>query len=195
MMRRTWPGWVIEDYYGRDSELYFTLDGSADVRNAREARAIELRSYMENLELRLEGAERESLTQASAALAEYSAAFNGYAASRDQASDSQAVMNDAADKISALLGAARIAQVQASLSMSQRLSRLLGGIVLLALGFGIGAGLLIRYLILQPLHQAASLPAAWHLAISARRSMRQGDVMNWGTCSAASGSCSTACVG
>lgn len=61
----------------RDSELYFTLDGSADVRNAWEARAIELRSYMENLELRLEGAEWESLTQASAALAEYSAAFNG----------------------------------------------------------------------------------------------------------------------
>jgi len=73
----------------RDSELYFTLDGSTDVRNAWEARVIELRSYMENLELRLEGSERESLTQASTALAEYSAAFNGYAASRDQASDSQ----------------------------------------------------------------------------------------------------------
>jgi methyl-accepting chemotaxis protein len=73
----------------RDSELYFTLDGSTDVRNAWEARVIELRSYMENLELRLEGSERGSLTQASTALAEYSAAFNGYAASRDQASDSQ----------------------------------------------------------------------------------------------------------
>ena len=41
--------------------------------------------------------------------------------------------------------------------MSQRVSRLLGGIVLLALGFGIGAGLLIRHLILQPLRQAGEL--------------------------------------
>jgi len=140
----------------RDSELYFTLDGSTDVRNAWEARVIELRSYMENLELRLEGSERESLTQASTALAEYSAAFNGYAASRDQASDSQDARMTA-DRVSALLGAAHIAQVQASQSMSQRVSRLLGGIVLLALGFGIGAGLLIRHLILQPLRQAGEL--------------------------------------
>jgi methyl-accepting chemotaxis protein len=141
----------------RDSELYFTLQGSTEVRNAWEARVIELRSYMENLELRLEGAERESLAQARAALDEYHAAFNGYAASRDQTSDSQAVMNVAAFKVSALLGEVRVAQVQASQVMSQRVSRLLGGIVLLALSFGIGASLLIRHLILQPLRQAVEL--------------------------------------
>lgn len=141
----------------RDSELYFTVQGSTDVRNAWEARVIELRSYMENLELRLEGSERESLTQARAALDEYRAAFNGYAASRDQTTDSQAAMNVAADKVSALLGAARVAQVQASHSMSQRVSRLLGAIVLLALSLGIGASLLIRHLILQPLRQAVEL--------------------------------------
>ncbi|WPN44585.1 methyl-accepting chemotaxis protein [Pseudomonas sp. P8_241] len=141
----------------RDSELYFTLQGSTEVRNAWEARVIELRSYMENLELRLEGTERESLAQARAALDEYRAAFNGYAASRDQTGDSQSAMNVAADKVSALLGAARVAQVQASQSMSQRVSRLLGGIVLLALSFGFGASLLIRHLILQPLRQAVEL--------------------------------------
>ncbi|MEJ5059336.1 MULTISPECIES: methyl-accepting chemotaxis protein [unclassified Pseudomonas] len=141
----------------RDSELYFTLQGSTEDRNAWEARVIELRSYMENLELRLEGSERESLTQARTALDEYRTAFNGYAASRDQTSDSQAAMNVAADKVSALLGEARIAQVQASQSMGQWVSRLLQGIVLLALGFGVGAGLLIRHLILQPLRQAVEL--------------------------------------
>lgn len=57
-------------------------------------------------------------------------------------------MNVAADKVTALLGVARTAQVQASQAMSQRMSRLLGGIVLLALSFGIGASLLIRHLIL-----------------------------------------------
>jgi methyl-accepting chemotaxis protein len=141
----------------RDSELYFTLQGTTEVRNAWEARVVELRSYMENLELRLEGSERDSLTQARAALAEYATAFNGYAASRDQASDSQTAMNAAADKVSDLLGAARVAQVQASQSMSQRVVRLLEGIVLFALAFGIGAGLLIRHLILQPLRQAVAL--------------------------------------
>lgn len=141
----------------RDSELYFTLQGSTELRNAWEARVIELRSYMENLELRLEGSERESLTQARTALDEYRTAFNGYAASRDQAAESQAAMNVAADKVSALLGAARVAQVQASQSMSQWVSRLLGGIALLAVSFGIGASLLIRHLILQPLRQAVEL--------------------------------------
>jgi methyl-accepting chemotaxis protein len=141
----------------RDSELYFTLQGSTELRNAWEARVIELRSYMENLELRLEGSERESLTQARTALDEYRTAFNGYAASRDQAAESQAAMNVSADKVSALLGAARVAQVQASQSMSQWVSRLLGGIALLAVSFGIGASLLIRQLILQPLRQAVEL--------------------------------------
>jgi methyl-accepting chemotaxis protein len=141
----------------RDSELYFTLQGSTEERNAWEARVIELRSYMENLELRLEGAERESLTQARTALDEYRAAFNGYAASREQTSDSQAAMNGAADKVSQLLGEVRATQVQASQAMGQRVSRLLAGMVLLALALGIGASLLIRHLILQPLRQAVEL--------------------------------------
>jgi methyl-accepting chemotaxis protein len=141
----------------RDSELYFTLQGSTEERNAWEARVIELRSYMENLELRLEGAERESLTQARTALDEYRAAFNGYAASREQTSDSQAAMNVAADKVSQLLSEVRATQVQASQAMGQRVSRLLAGMVLLALALGIGASLLIRHLILQPLRQAVEL--------------------------------------
>jgi methyl-accepting chemotaxis protein len=141
----------------RDSELYFTLQGGTQVREAWEARVIELRSYMENLELRLEGSERESLTQAKAALDEYRTAFNGYAASRDQTAESQAAINVAADQVSALLGAARVAQVHASQSMSQQASRQLGVIVLLALSLGVGASLLIRHLILQPLRQAVEL--------------------------------------
>lgn len=141
----------------RDSELYFTLQGSLEVHNAWEARVIELRSYMENLELRLEGPERESLTQARVALDEYRVAFNAYAASRDQTADSQTAMNVAADKVSALLGEARRAQQQASQSMSLRVSRLLEAIVVLALSLGIGAALLIRHLILQPLRQAVEL--------------------------------------
>lgn len=141
----------------RDSELYFTLQGSTEERNAWEARVIELRSYMENLELRLEGSERESMTQARTALDEYRAAFNGYAASREQTSDSQAAMNGAADKVSQLLGEVRATQLQASQAMGQRVSRLLAGMVLLALALGIGASLLIRHLILQPLRQAVEL--------------------------------------
>lgn len=141
----------------RDSELYFTLDGSVEVQNAWEARVVELRSYMENLELRLEGGERDSLAQARTALAEYSVAFNGYAKSREQAGDSQAAMTSAAQKVSALLGATRDAQVQASQSMSQWVTLLLAVIVLSALGFGLAAGLLIRRLILQPLRQAVEL--------------------------------------
>lgn len=141
----------------RDSELYFTLQGRPEDHNAWEARVIELRSYMENLELRLEGSERESLTQARAALDEYRVAFNGYAASRDQTDESQAAMNTAADKVSELLGVVRATQAQASQSLSQRVSRLLEGIVLLALGLGIGASLMIRHLIVQPLRQAVEL--------------------------------------
>jgi methyl-accepting chemotaxis protein len=141
----------------RDSELYFTLQGSTEEHNAWEARVIELRSYMENLELRLEGSERESLTQARIALDEYRAAFNGYAASREQTSDSQTAMNGAADKVSQLLSEVRAAQVQASQAMGQRVSRLLAGMVLLALALGVGASVLIRHLILQPLRQAVEL--------------------------------------
>jgi methyl-accepting chemotaxis protein len=66
-------------------------------------------------------------------------------------------MNVAADKVSALLGEARRAQQQASQSMSLRVSRLLEAIVVLALSLGIGAALLIRHLILQPLRQAVEL--------------------------------------
>lgn len=141
----------------RDSELYFTLQGSTEDHNAWEARVIELRSYMENLELRLEGSERESLTQARTALDEYRAAFNGYAASREQTSDSQGAMNGAAEKVSQLLSEVRATQVQASQAMEQRVSRLLAGMVLLALALGVGASLLIRHLILQPLRQAVEL--------------------------------------
>ncbi|WP_165878339.1 methyl-accepting chemotaxis protein [Pseudomonas sp. PAMC 29040] len=169
----------------RDSELYFTLQGSTEDRNAWEARVIELRSYMENLELQLEGSERESLTQARAALDEYRAAFNAYAASRDQTTDSLAAMNIAADKVSELLGAVRVTQAQASQAMSQRVSRLLSGMLLLALTFGIGASLLIRHLILQPLRQAVELT----------RRVASGDLSAWASYSVASGSCSIAYVG
>ncbi|MDE1165564.1 MAG: methyl-accepting chemotaxis protein [Pseudomonas sp.] len=141
----------------RDSELSFTLQGSTEERNAWEARVIELRSYMENLELRLEGSERESLTQARTALDEYRGAFNGYAASREQTSESQAAMNGAADKVSQLLSEVRATQVQASQAMGLRVSRLLAGMVLLALALGVGASVLIRHLILQPLRQAVEL--------------------------------------
>lgn len=141
----------------RDSELYFTLEGSTQVRNDWEARMMDLRSYMENLARRLEGVEQGSLAQASVALGEYRSAFERFAASRVQTTDSQAAMNVAADKVTELLGAARAAQVRASQAMSQRVSRLLGGIVLLALSFGIGASLLIRHLILQPLRQTVEL--------------------------------------
>ncbi|MFP6850412.1 MAG: methyl-accepting chemotaxis protein [Pseudomonas sp.] len=141
----------------RDSELFFTLEGSAQVRSDWEVRMAELQSFIKSLEMRLEGSERESLTQASAALGEYRAAFERFAASRSQASASQAAMNAAADKVSELLETVGAAQTQASQVIGQRVLRLLGLIVLLALCFGIGASLLIRQLILQPLRQAVAL--------------------------------------
>lgn len=141
----------------RDSELFFTLEGSAQVRSDWEVRMAELQSFIKSLEMRLEGSERESLTHAGTALGEYRAAFERFAASRSQASASQAAMNAAADKVSELLEAVGAAQAQASQVIGQRVLRLLGLIVLLALCFGIGASLLIRHLILQPLRQAVSL--------------------------------------
>ncbi|AHL74360.1 chemotaxis protein [Stutzerimonas stutzeri] len=141
----------------RDRELFFTLEGSSQVRNDWEMRMAELNAYMKNLAVRLEGAEQESLTQASAALGDYRAAFERFAASRAQATDSQTAMNVAADKVTELLDSMGATQLQASQTMSQRVSRLLAVIVLLALGFGIGASVLIRHLILQPLRQAVAL--------------------------------------
>lgn len=87
----------------RDRELFFTLEGSSQVRNDWEMRMVELHPYMKNLAVRLEGAEQESLTQASLPLGEYRAAIDRFAASRAQVSDSQTAMNVAADKVIELL--------------------------------------------------------------------------------------------
>ena len=141
----------------RDSELYFTLEGSASVRNDWEARMMELHSYMRNLALRLDDVEQDSLMQASTALDEYRVAFERFAASRTQATDSQTAMNVAADQVTELLGGVNAAQMQASQRISRQMTRLLGAIALLALGFGIGASLLIRHLILQPLRRAVEV--------------------------------------
>ena len=141
----------------RDSELYFTLDSSAQAQNGWETRMTEMGSYIGGLERQLVGSEQESLEQARQALEAYRQAFEHFADSRLQAQASQTQMSSAAEQVSEGLGAVNAAQAQEWQALSLRVSRLLVGIVVLALLFCLGAGLLIRQQILQPLRQVVSL--------------------------------------
>ena len=141
----------------RDSELYFTLEGSAQVRNGWETRMTEMRSYIGGLQRQLDGQERDSLTQASQALDAYGEAFARFAEGRVRAADSQVAMSAAAVQVSQLLGEANARQAEAWQLLSDRVAAVLGLIVLLALLLCVAAALLIRNMIVQPLRQVVAL--------------------------------------
>ncbi|AYC32315.1 methyl-accepting chemotaxis protein [Pseudomonas cavernae] len=141
----------------RDSELYYSLDGEERYRNDWEMSISDVLAAMETLTLNLGSQEQESLQGARSALADYRKAFEEFAESRAQSAASSAAMNTESRRVSDLLARADQQQQQAISADSRTANRQLGLITLLALGLGIGASLLIRHLILQPLRQAVAL--------------------------------------
>ncbi|MEK1907673.1 MAG: methyl-accepting chemotaxis protein, partial [Pseudomonas sp.] len=101
--------------------------------------------------------DQQSLQGAKTALGDYRKAFEQFVASRGQSARSSKAMNTQTEQVSALLAQADQQQKQAIQRDSQSAHRQLGLITLLALALGIGASLLIRHLILQPLRQAVQL--------------------------------------
>jgi methyl-accepting chemotaxis protein len=139
----------------RDSELYYSLDGEERYRSDWEMSMSVLLSAMQALDLGDQ--DQASLQGARGALGNYRQAFEQFVASRGQSSRSNAAMNMQTERVSELLTEADQQQIQAIAQDNQDAQRQLGLITLLALALGIGAGVLIRQLILQPLRQAVQL--------------------------------------
>ena len=139
----------------RDSELYYSLDGEERYRSDWEMSMSDLLSAMQALDLGDQ--DQTSLQGARDALGNYRKAFEQFVASRGQSARSNAAMNMQTERVSELLAEADQQQTQAIAQDNQDAQRQLGLITLSALALGIGASLLIRQLILQPLRQAVQL--------------------------------------
>jgi methyl-accepting chemotaxis protein len=139
----------------RDSELYYSLDGEERYRSDWEMSMSDLLAAMQALDLGEQ--QGESLQEASAALGDYRKAFLEFVDSRKQSAQSSAAMNAQTEQVSKLLAEADEQQRQAVLDDNRDADRQLGLITVLALALGIGASLLIRQLIVQPLRQAVQL--------------------------------------
>ena len=139
----------------RDSELYYSLDGEERYRSDWEMSMSDLLAAMQALDLGEQ--QGESLQEASTALGDYRKAFVEFVASRGQSAQSSAAMNAQTEQVSKLLALADEQQRQAVMDDNRRADRQLGLITFLALALGIGASLLIRQLIVQPLRQAVQL--------------------------------------
>ncbi|MBS7425944.1 HAMP domain-containing protein [Pseudomonas syringae] len=139
----------------RDSELYYSLDGEERYRSDWEMSMSDLLAAMQALDLGEQ--QGESLREASTALGDYRKAFREFVDSRGQSAQSSAAMNAQTDQVSKLLAQADQQQRQAVLNDNRNADRQLGLITVLALALGIGASLLIRQLIVQPLRQAVQL--------------------------------------
>jgi len=139
----------------RDSELYYSLDAEERFRSDWEMRMSDLLSSMQVLNL--DDQEKVSLQAASHALADYRKAFEQFVASRKQSALSSEAMNAQTQQVSELLDKANQFQSQAIQRDGRNAYSQLGLISLLALALGIGASLLIRHLILQPLRRAVHL--------------------------------------
>ncbi|MCP1455556.1 methyl-accepting chemotaxis protein [Pseudomonas sp. P9_35] len=139
----------------RDSELYYSLDGEERYRSDWEMSMSDLLAAMQALDLGEQ--QGESLQEASTALGDYRKAFREFVDSRGQSAQSSAAMNAQTEQVSKLLAQADEQQRQAVLDDNRNADRQLGLITVLALALGIGASLLIRQLIVQPLRQAVQL--------------------------------------
>ncbi len=139
----------------RDSELYYSLDGEERYRSDWEMSMSDLLAAMQVLDLGEQ--QGESLREASTALGDYRKAFVEFVDSRKQSAHSSAAMNAQTEQVSKLLAQADEQQRQAVLDDNRDVDRQLGLITVLALALGIGASLLIRQLIVQPLRQAVQL--------------------------------------
>lgn len=141
----------------RDSELYYSLENEEQLRSDWEVNMSDVLSAMGNLALRLGNQSEASLQSAQTSLADYRQAFEQFAASREQAARGSQEMNVESERLTALLARSEQAQAENIVADSHHAYKQLGLITLLALGLGIGAGLLIRQLILQPLRQTVVL--------------------------------------
>lgn len=141
----------------RNSELYYSLDGEERYRSDWETSMSDVLAAMENLARNLNGPQQTSLSVARTAFQDYRKAFEQFVADRAQAARSGSAMNTQTERIAALLAQTNRQQASAIVTDSQNAYRQLGLISLLAIGFGVGASLLIRHLILQPLRQAVQL--------------------------------------
>ncbi|MBN3864309.1 HAMP domain-containing protein [Pseudomonas frederiksbergensis] len=139
----------------RDSELYYSLDGEERYRSDWEMSMSDLLAAMQALDLGEQ--QGESLQEASTALGDYRKAFREFVDSRRQSAQSSAAMNAQTEQVSKLLAEADEQQRQAVLDDNRNADRQLGLITCLALVLSIGASLLIRHLIVQPLRQAVQL--------------------------------------
>ncbi|SME96879.1 methyl-accepting chemotaxis protein [Pseudomonas sp. LAMO17WK12:I1] len=139
----------------RDSELYYSLDGEERYRSDWEMSMSDLLAAMQALDLGEQ--QGESLQEASTALGDYRKAFREFVDSRGQSAQSSAAMNAQTEQVSKLLAQADEQQRQAVLDDNRDADRQLSLITVLALALGIGASLLIRQLIVQPLRQAVQL--------------------------------------
>ncbi|MBS7415779.1 methyl-accepting chemotaxis protein [Pseudomonas syringae] len=139
----------------RDSELYYSLDGEERYRSDWEMSLSDLLAAMQALDLGEQ--QGESLQEASTALGDYRKAFREFVDSRGQSAQSSAAMNAQTEQVSKLLAQADEQQRQAVLDDNRNADRQLSLITVLALALGIGASLLIRQLIVQPLRQAVQL--------------------------------------
>ncbi|OXR38643.1 chemotaxis protein [Pseudomonas jessenii] len=139
----------------RDSELYYSLDGEERFRSDWEMSMSDLLSSMQVLNL--DDQEKVSLQAASNALGDYRKAFEQFVASRKQIALSSEAMNTQTQQVSGLLDKANQFQSQAIQRDSRSAFLQLGLISLLALALGVGASLLIRHLILQPLRRVVHL--------------------------------------
>ncbi|AHL34603.1 chemotaxis protein [Pseudomonas brassicacearum] len=161
----------------RDSELYYSLDGEERYRSDWEMSMSDLLAAMQTLDLGEQ--QDESLQEASTALGDYRKAFVEFADSRKKSARNSAAMNAQTEQVSTLLAQAEEQQKQAVLDDNRSAYRQLGLITALALALGMGASLLIRQLILQPLRQAVQLAervAAGDLSQPAPDSVRRDEL-------------------
>lgn len=141
----------------RNSELYYSLDTEERYRDDWETSMNFVLASMENLALKLGAQHQQSLQVARTAFKDYREAFEQFVAESALASLSGRAMDAETQQISALLAQINQQRAAAMIADSTAANRQLGLISLLAIAFGVGASLLIRYLILQPLRQAVQL--------------------------------------
>lgn len=141
----------------RNSESYYALDGEDRYRNDWEMSMSDLLAAMQTLTQSLGEQGQQSMQGANRALSDYRKAFEVFVASRAATARSSTQMSAETARLGDLLFTINHDQAQAIVSDSRRAYQQMVLITALALVLGIGASLLIRQLIVQPLRQSVQL--------------------------------------
>lgn len=139
----------------RDNEFHYAMDGGGKYRNDWEVIMSDLLSSIQSIVV--SGEDQSSLTTAKNALADYRNAFERYVQSSDESARTSQSMSAKAGEVTSILAAVDLEQAKSIEAEKESVYRRLGLITVLALLLGIGAALLIRYLIIRPLAQAVGL--------------------------------------